>query len=319
FDVSHMGQIELRGDNTAELLETLVPGDISGLAPWRQRYTVLTNENGGIIDDLLVTRVPGGLFLVVNGARREQDLQHLRHCLRGRSEVIALDERALLALQGPESAAVLGELTPEINELRFLGAGEFKIEGTPCLISRSGYTGEDGFEISVAAEHAEAIARRLLKHSAVEPAGLGARDSLRLEAGLCLYGHDLDETTSPVEAGLAWTIARRYRSGAGSPRFPGARRILKELAEGPLRLRVGLKPEGPVPVREGAVLTRAGGEKIGRVTSGGYGITLDAPIAMGYVQAACAAPGTELSVDIRDHSHTIRVAELPFVKPRYQR
>jgi aminomethyltransferase len=315
FDVSHMGQARLRGSGAAAALETLVSGDISGLGPHAQRYTLLLNEAGGIRDDLMVSRPDAdGLFLVVNAAVKEADFAHIAAQLRGLAELEPLEDRALLALQGPAAAGVLAELAPETSALAFMEARAIEVAGEPCLVSRSGYTGEDGFEISLSAAHAESLARLLLARDAVRPIGLGARDSLRLEAGLCLYGHDIDETTSPVEADLLWALppSRRARGD-----FPGAARILRELAEGPARKRVGLAVRDKAPVREGARITTAAGE--GVVTSGGFAPTLGAPIAMGYVPAAAAAPGTRVEIELRGRALPAEIVKPPFTPHRYHR
>ena len=314
FDVSHMGQALARGEGAARALEALVPGDIQALAPGRMRYTMLTTDTGGILDDLMVTATGDGLFLVLNAARKAVDLARLEAGLGGPVRVEALPDRALLALQGPGAADALARHAPDAAGLRFLGAVEMTVAGVDCLVSRSGYTGEDGFEISVAADRAEAVARTLLAEPEVAPAGLGARDTLRLEAGLCLYGHDIDETTSPIEADLAWTIPRRRRAEGG---FPGAERILKELAEGPARLRVGIRPEGRRPVREGTPIADDAGRAAGTVTSGGFGPSLGAPVAMGYVASPAAAEGTVLGLEVRGKTIPARVAALPFVPHRY--
>jgi aminomethyltransferase len=320
FDISHMGQVRVRGLGAGALLERLVPGDIAGLEKYQQRYTVLTNAAGGIIDDLMVTRLaPDEFLLVVNGACRTGDLEYLRRELPRECEVDLLEDEALLALQGPAAESVLAGLNPAITGLRFLRAGRFELDGVACLVHRCGYTGEDGFELSVPAADAETLARRLLADPAVRPAGLGARDTLRLEAGLCLFGHDIDETTSPVAAGLQWVIATRYRKQPALARFPGAPIILAELVDGAARRRVGLLPQDRAPVREGAVILDAAGGEVGTVTSGGFGPTVGAPIAMGYVAAANAAPGTQLAVAIRQRTHSLRVTGLPFIKPRYHR
>lgn len=316
FDVSHMGQVRITGPDPAEALERLVPADIAGLAPGRSRYTMFTNEAGGILDDLICGREEDGLFLVVNAARKAVDLAHLRAHLEPEHRVEALDDRALLALQGPQAATVLRELVPGVGKLVFMETGWFGFEGAELRVSRSGYTGEDGFEISVPADRAVAFARRLLDFEPVRPAGLGARDSLRLEAGLCLWGHDIDETTTPVEAGLAWTIGRRRRE-AGD--FPGAPVILAQLRDGPPRRLVGLEVEGRVPVREGATLRAPGGGEAGRVTSGGFGPTVGRPIAMGYVATPHAAPDTVLEAEVRGRPVPVRVVRLPFVPHRYVR
>jgi aminomethyltransferase len=318
FDLSHMGQVEIHGPDAAGALERLVPGDIAGLRCWRQRYTVLTNAQGGIIDDLLVTRTTDGLFVVVNGACREKDLVHLRAGLGSTVAVLPRDDLALLAVQGPLAAAVLGSLAPGIAALQFLEGGNFELAGVECLVHRCGYTGEDGFEISVAAGRACDLAEAILAMPDIQPAGLGARDSLRLEAGLCLYGHDIDENTTPVEAGLGWVIAARRRSGPGAD-FPGAGRILNQLRDGaPLR-RTGLIPDGGLLVREGAVVHAAGGEAIGRVTSGGFGFTAGGAIAMGYVATDQCRPGTVLTTEVRGRTCTMRTCALPFVPHRYHR
>jgi len=320
FDVSHMGQIRLHGAEAARALEALVPGDLQALAPRQMRYTLLLNDRGGILDDLMATRVPeeaaDGLMLVVNAACKEADLAHLRAYLDRAVTIEPQFERALLALQGPAAAAVLARFAPGVERMAFMSAAEVSIAGTPCSITRSGYTGEDGFEISVSAEQAAGLAERLLGEPEVMPIGLGARDTLRLEAGLCLYGHDIDETTTPVEAGLAWTIGKRRRAEAG---FPGAAMILRQLAEGTARKRIGIRPDGRAPAREGTAIIDAAGSRIGTVTSGGFGPSLGAPIAMGYVDSAHNAEGSALSLIVRDVPRSAHVARLPFVPTRYYR
>ena len=324
FDVSHMGQRFLAGSDhatTVAALETLTPGDFASLGLGRMRYTLLLNDEGGIVDDLMVTRSPsadddGGLMLVFNAARKEIDDAYVRARLPAGIELLADDGRALLALQGPEAAEVMARHCPKAEALTFMTATSAEFDGIDCHVSRSGYTGEDGFEISVSAAHAEAVARALLGDAEVKPIGLGARDSLRLEAGLPLYGHDLDETTSPVEAGVAFAIAKRRRTEGG---FPGADRILRELADGPPRKRVGLRPEGRAPVREGAMVLAADGSQIGTVTSGGFGPTVGAPIAMGYVGAPYAETGTPLQLSGRRGPEPARVAAMPFVPHNYFR
>jgi aminomethyltransferase len=316
FDVSHMAQVLIRGARAAEAFERLVPGDIAGLREGQLRYTVLTNDQGGVLDDLIAGRVPEGLFVVANAARREADLTHMRQALASEHRVEELSDRALLALQGPSAAAVLERLGAGARGLGFMQTMTTTIAGQPCRISRSGYTGEDGFEIAVAAGDAETLARRLLAEPEVAPAGLGARDSLRLEAGLCLYGHELTPQTTPVEAGLGWTIAKRRRSEAN---FPGADLILRQLADGPGRKLVGIRPDGRAPAREGTEIRDAHGKRIGEVTSGGFGPTVGGPIALGYVAAGHAAPTTPLQLSIRDKPHPARVVALPFVPHRYQR
>jgi aminomethyltransferase len=316
FDVSHMGQLRLGGTDPAKAIEALVPGDLIGLAPMRMRYTLLLDEMGGIVDDLMAVRQGDGFLLVVNAARTDADFADLAARLGGGATIARADDRALLALQGPASASVLSRLVDGIAQLPFLAAAEPTIDGVRCLVTRSGYTGEDGFEISLPAAAATALAERLLAQPEVEPIGLGARDSLRLEAGFCLWGHDIDETTTPVEADLAWTIGRRRRAEGG---FPGAAIILRQLAEGTARKRVGLRPEGPAPGREGAPIVDAAGREIGRVTSGGFGPSVGGPIAIGYVEAAHAAPATRLSLVVRGAARPARVAALPFLPHRYHR
>jgi aminomethyltransferase len=320
FDVSHMGQIRLRGAAAARALEALVPGDLQGLAPQRMRYTLLLNEAGGILDDLIVTRTDDGLMLVVNAARKDDDLAHLRARLDRAVAIEPRFERALLALQGPEAAAVLARCAggpgDGVERMAFMSAAEVTVAGAPCVVTRSGYTGEDGFELSLAPEHAVAVTEALLGQPEVAPIGLGARDTLRLEAGLCLYGHDIDETTDPVEAGLSWTIARRRRAEGG---FPGAARVLRQLAAGPSRKRVGIRPDGRAPARDGTAILGPAGDLIGRVTSGGFGPSLGAPIAMGYVEAANSAAGSTLALIVRDVPRPGRVVPLPFVPTRYYR
>ena len=320
FDVSHMGQLRVGGGDAAAALESLTPADLRNLAPFRQRYCLLTNEAGGVEDDVMATRRADGFLLVVNAARADEDLSRLRRALADRVEIEALKDRALLAVQGPRAAARLEPLCPGIGGLAFMGGADFVVAGKPCFVTRSGYTGEDGFEISVAAVAAEALARALLEAGGVAPAGLGARDSLRLEAGLCLYGHDLDAATTPVEAGLAWTIPASRRAGGTNPGgFPGAQVILGQLRDGAARYRVGIEPAGRAPVRAGAELLDAGERAVGVVTSGGFGPTLKRPVAMGYVEARRRAPGTVLRARVRDRLLEARVRALPFVAHRYVR
>ena len=314
FDVSHMGQLRLTEADPAAALETLVPGDIRGLGLMRMRYTLLLNDLGGILDDLMVTRLGDELFVVVNAATKDADLAHLRAHLGG-TTVEPLEDRALLALQGPAAATILSRLGDGVAELPFMTAAELTLAGRRCLVTRSGYTGEDGFEISLPAADALRLAERLLAEPEVMPVGLGARDSLRLEAGLCLYGHDLDETTTPVEADLAWTIGKRRREEGG---FTGAANILRQLAEGPSRKRVGIRPDGRAPAREGTSVVDAG-NSIGQVTSGGFGPSVNGPIAMGYVDAAHAADGTAFSLLVRGSPRAARIAALPFVPHHYHR
>lgn len=313
FDVSHMGQAILRGDDAAEALESLVVADLKGMLAGTVKYTLLTNDDGGIIDDLMV--IHGGYYLVivVNAARKDADFAYIRERIAERCDIEIWDDRALLALQGPQAASVLSQLAPAARHMLFMSAENLKIGDILCGVARSGYTGEDGFEITVPAGDAAALASLLLEDSRVTPAGLGARDSLRLEAGLCLYGHDIDETTMPGEAGLAWTIGKRRRKEGG---FPGAEAILRQIAEGPPRRRVGIRLDGKVIAREGAEITDKRW-KIGTLTSGGYGPTVGGPIGMGYVDADYAAAGTEVDVIVRGKPQPGRIVKLPFVPHRY--
>jgi len=324
FDVSHMGQAFLVGPDhatTATALEALVPADLLNLAPGQQRYSQLLNEQGGIIDDLMVTRPvsaaeDGRLLLVVNASRKEVDYAHLKARLPAGVRLEPATERALLALQGPTALAVMRALSPAAAGLAFMTGANVRLGGIDCHVSRSGYTGEDGFEISVAAAQAGELAQLLLGHDGVEPIGLGARDSLRLEAALCLYGHDIDETTSPVEAGLAWSIQKRRRSQGG---FPGVRRIQDELTNGAKRRRVGIRPDGRAPAREGTEILALSGERLGAITSGGFGPSVNAPIAMGYVPQGRAAAGTPVNLMVRGKALGASVTPLPFVPHRYAR
>jgi len=314
FDVSHMGQAMLHGAAAAAALEQLVPSDIMGLSPGRQRYTVLLNEAGGILDDVMVANLgQERLLLVVNASRKDADFAHLAANL-GESRVEVLEGRALLALQGPSAAAVLGALAPQAGSLPFMGSAALGVAGIPCIVSRSGYTGEDGFEISLPGAQAEDLARRLLAATEVIPAGLGARDTLRLEAGFCLYGNDIDELTTPVEAGLAWTIGKRRRVAWD---FPGAAAIRDQLENGPTRRRVGLRPEGRAPARSGIEIVAEDGTRAGTITSGGFSPTLSAPIAMAYVRADLAAETTPVLLLARNRQLPARVSKLPFVPHRY--
>jgi aminomethyltransferase len=326
FDVSHMGQIALaarsgRIEDAARALESLVPADIAGLKPGRQRYTQFTNDAGGIIDDLMISHQGDHLLLVVNAAGKVADEAHLRSALAQFCTVEPLRDRALIALQGPAAEAALAQLAPEVRSLRFMDARKIAVVDEPCVVSRSGYTGEDGFEIAVAAAKAEALWTALLENPAVAPVGLGARDSLRLEASLPLYGSDIDATTTPVEAALEWSIPKVRREGPRAGGFPGAGPILHQLAAGVSRRRVGLKPQGRAPVRAGAPLYRAetASRSIGTVTSGGFGVSLGAPVAMGYVEPGDAAAGTLLFAEVRGKRLPVRVADLPFVPHHYKR
>lgn len=339
FDVSHMGQATLVGPDhqtTAAALEALAPGDFAGLGPGRVRYTVLTNADGGIIDDLMVTRPEGPegegtLKIVVNAARKDVDYAHLRTNLPSEVEFIDNSNLALLALQGPKAAEILArhadmsanhgsqpaDMSASMSaDMGFMTARRGTLAGMACVVSRSGYTGEDGFELSVAADSAETVARALLAEPEVLPIGLGARDSLRLEAGLPLYGHDIDETTSPVEADLVFAVAKRRREEGA---FPGAERILRELSDGPARKRVGLVVDGRAPAREGTEICDRSGRPVGVVTSGGFGPTVGGAIAMGYVETALSEPGTDLTLVVRGKDVASRVTALPFVPHRYFR
>ena len=320
FDVSHMGQVSLSGAHAAVALEALMPVDLVGLGVGRQRYALLTNDRGGIRDDLMVSNLGDRLFVVVNAACKAADVAHMQSSLTGDCALEVLDDRALLALQGPAAAGVLGRLAPETASQAFMTVADVTIEGAACLVSRSGYTGEDGYEISMPAAACEAIARRLLAEEEVALIGLGARDSLRLEAGLCLYGADLDEDTTPVEAGLVWALSKARRADGARPGgYPGDTVILGQLAEGAARKRVGLKPEGRAPVRGGAELVDETGRRVGSVTSGGFGPTAGGPVAMGYVETDFAKEGTALNALVRGKAQAVQVARLPFVKHNYHR
>lgn len=324
FDVSHMGQAYLVGPDhatTARALETLVPADIVNLAPGKQRYTQLLNEQGGIRDDLMVARSvdpadDGKLMLVVNAACKDADYLHLDQNLPDGVRLVRLEDRGLLALQGPKAAEVLARHAPDVAGMGFMSVMATAVAGIAVQVSRSGYTGEDGYEISVAAADAGALWDLLMAEPEVDAIGLGARDSLRLEAGLCLYGHDINQETSPVEAGLTWSIQKRRREEGG---FPGENRIRQELAEGPLRVRVGLLPEGRAPAREGTQITDAAGELVGEVTSGGFGPSLGGPLAMGYVVPEFAKPGTALNLVVRGKPVPAKVVPMPFVPHAYKR
>ena len=327
FDVSHMGQVVLRArsgapEDAALALERAVPQDILALPVGRQRYAQFTDVHGGILDDLMVANFGDHLFLVVNAACKDADQAHLQNELSDVCEIEPLADRALLALQGPKAEAVLAKFCAEAPRMRFMDAGPREIAGIACFVSRSGYTGEDGFEISVPAGDAERLAKLLLEDSDVLPIGLGARDSLRLEAGLCLYGHDIDTTTTPIEAALEWSMQKSRRAGGirvGG--FLGAEKILAQFADGAPRRRVGLKPEGRAPVREGAALfaSNTSSEPIGKVTSGGFGPTLNAPVAMGYLPTALAASGTRVFAEVRGQRLPLIVSPTPFVPNTYKR
>lgn len=322
FDVSHMGQIVLRGPQAAAALESLVPVDIVDLPAGVQRYAMFTADDGGILDDLMVANLGGDrLFLVVNAACKEQDLAHLRQHIGDQCEIESLFEsRALLALQGPKAVDVLARLAPQVAQMTFMQFAAVRLLGVDCYVSRSGYTGEDGFEVSVPVEHAEQLARALLAEAEVQPIGLGARDSLRLEAGLCLYGHDMSTATTPVEASLQWAISKARRvGGAREGGFPGAARIFAQQQDGVASKRVGLLPQDRTPVREGAEIVDADGKTIGQVCSGGFGPSLGAPLAMGYVASAHAELGSEVWAIVRGKRVPMQVARTPFVAQRYYR
>jgi aminomethyltransferase len=325
FDVSHMGQIRLTGEGASRALESLVPVDVAGLAPGRQRYGFFTDSAGGILDDLMIARHPGAqaadeLMIVVNASRKQADLTHLATQLSHRCRVSALSDRALLALQGPQAATALSRLDPGVASLAFMQTGGFDLVGAPCFVSRSGYTGEDGFEISVPVDDAVRLARELLGQPEVRPAGLGARDTLRLEAGLPLYGNDIDQTTSPVEAGLAWAIGKvRRPGGARAGGYPGASVVAAQLTMGPTNKRVGLVGLERVPVREGAAIVDAHGRRLGHVSSGTLSPTTDAPIAMAYLPSNHVSPGHEVYAEVRGRRLPMRVTPLPFVAHRYRR
>ncbi|EKO3367289.1 glycine cleavage system aminomethyltransferase GcvT [Vibrio fluvialis] len=321
FDVSHMGQLRLHGEGAAAALETLVPVDVVDLAEGKQRYAFFTNEQGGILDDLMVANLSDHLFVVVNAACKEQDINHLQAHLPSGVELEIIDDRALLALQGPKAAEVLARLQPAVADMLFMDIQQVQIDGIDCIVSRSGYTGEDGYEISVPADKAEALARTLTAFEEVEWIGLGARDSLRLECGLCLYGHDLDETTTPVEASLLWAIQPvRRTGGAREGGFPGADIILSQIATKDVsRKRVGLVGQTKAPVREGTELFDAEGAKIGIVTSGTAGPTAGIPVSMAYVRADLSAIGTEVFAEVRGKMLPMLVEKMPFVPQRYYR
>jgi aminomethyltransferase len=318
FDVSHMGQAFLLGGDPARALERVTPADISGLGEGAQRYGLLLNEAGTIKDDFMTTRLTGeaALYLVVNASMKESDFAYIAERLEGGAMLEPQPERALLALQGPAAEAVLARHAPGVEKLIFMQAARGTVAGAPVIVSRTGYTGEDGFEISLAASDAERVARVLLGEAEVMPIGLGARDSLRLEAGLCLYGHDIDESTDPVEASLVWSIGKRRRADKD---FPAAEKIMDALARGPVRRRVGILPDGKAPAREGAEIADKTGRIVGRITSGGFGPSKGGPVAMGYVESALAAPGTALDLMVRGKPLAAKIAPMPFVPHGYRR
>ena len=319
FDVSHMGQCTITApdfDTACAALEKIVPADLRSLAPGQQRYSQLLNEAGGILDDMMITRQGAGFYVVVNAGRKLGDYAHLMSNLSDVVELKIWNDHALLALQGPEAEAVLSALDAKVKDIAFMHSAQLTLNGMEAHVSRSGYTGEDGFEISVRTEDAARLWQLLLSNDAVKPIGLGARDSLRLEAGLCLYGHDIDETTSPQEAGLMWSIAKRRREHGG---FIGATRVQNEITTGTKRKRIGIKPEGRAPAREGTVIQNAAGREIGKITSGSFGPTINGPVAMGYVETEYAAEGTPLLLLVRDKALPAFVAKLPFVPNRFKR
>jgi len=324
FDVSHMGQIRLRGESfqqVASALERLCPADFQSLAPGQQRYSFFTNNAAGILDDLMVTRAGKGddkdhLIMVVNASCKDQDLSHLQANLNNRCEVEPMFDRALMALQGPRALAVMQKIAPDSAAMKFMTGRPLNVGGMQCFVTRSGYTGEDGFEISVPGGEADNLARKLLGDMEVKPIGLGARDSLRLEAGLCLYGNDITETTTPVEASLTWAIQKRRREQGG---FPGAGIVQRQLAEGPPRKRVGILPDGKAPARAHTEIANEHGEVIGEITSGGFGPTVGGPVAMGYVRADLAKVGRPLQLMVRGKALPAKVAAMPFAPHRYHR
>lgn len=327
FDVSHMGQVALRPrdgklESAALALETLVPVDILGLATGRQRYAFFTDANGGILDDCMVTNLGDQLMIVINAACKAQDIAHLQTHLTETCDIEIWDDRALLALQGPQAEAVLAELAPEVAQMRFMDVRHVTLLGAPCVVSRSGYTGNDGYEISVPANRAAELAERLLQNPAVALIGLGARDCLRLEAAMCLYGSDIDTTTTPIEAGLEWAIQKARRSGGSrAGGFPGADLILRQQADGVTKIRAGFFPEQRVPVRHGAPIfaDQQATDPVGMVTSGGFGPTLDRPIAMGYIPKDLAVLDRLLYAEVRGKRVPIRVTAMPFFTPLYKR
>ena len=315
FDVSHMGQLKLNGVNTASNLETLVPSDINTLPPGKARYTFFTNESGGIMDDLIITNAGDYFYVVVNASMCEQDIKHLRDGLQDIA-VNQIQDHALIALQGPKAIDVLAPLCQEASSLVFMESMLANVDGTQCRVSRLGYTGEDGFEISIPKERAVSITQALLANDACAPAGLGARDSLRLEAGLCLYGSDINDTTSPIEASLLWAIQKRRREEGG---FPGDQIIQRQIREGTQRKLVGIKPEGRAPARHGVVVMDSQGESIGEVTSGCFGPSAGGPVALAYVATAHSQPGSPVHLSIRGKSYPASVVKTPFVTQNYKR
>ncbi len=324
FDVSHMGQCFVEGpdyETTASAMEQIVPADILGLPPRQQRYSQLLAADGGVLDDLMIARPAhpnhdGLLWIVVNAGRKHDDFAHFEKHLPSHVKFKTAPELALIALQGPASGRVMNDIAPAFSALKFMGHESGKINDMQVHVSRSGYTGEDGFEISANAKDVPRLWNMLLSNSEVKPIGLGARDSLRLEAGLCLYGHELDETISPVEADLVWSIGKRRRTEGG---FIGAKRVLKEIAEGPRRKRVGIKPDGKAPARDGTIVQDLTGRDIGKITSGGFGPSVNGPIAMGYVETGSSVPGTSVQLIVRGQAMRATIVKLPFVQNNFKR
>lgn len=321
FDVSHMGQVKLTGANAAAALEKLVPVDIIDLPAGKQRYAFFTNEEGGILDDLMVTNYGDWIYVVVNAACKEQDIAHMRAAFGDDVQLEVLEDRALIAIQGPKAAEAVGRIQPEVHELVFMDSRQMQIDGVDCFVSRSGYTGEDGYEISIPTAEADRLVRLFLEQPEIEAIGLGARDSLRLESGLCLYGNDIDTTTTPVEGSLLWGISKiRRADGERAGGFPGADKIFDQMAnKNYTRKRVGLISEGRAPIREGSELFNADGDKIGVVTSGSFGPTLGKPVAMGYVETAYSTLETEVFAEVRGKKLPMTVARAPFIEQRYYR
>lgn len=320
FDVSHMGQVRLAGKDAAAALESLVPVDIIDLPVGQQRYALFTNDKGGVLDDLMVANYGDFLLVVVNAACKAKDIDLMREHIGQHCDIEVLDDRSLLAIQGPKAAEVVIGMAPELTELHFMGIKQVQLLGVDCLVSRSGYTGEDGFEISVPNSKVHELAIQLVQHPEVKPIGLGARDSLRLEAGLCLYGNDLDADTTLVESSLLWALSKvRRADGARAGGYPGAEVIFEQIANGVERKRVGLLPSGRAPVRRGAEVVDEQGQQVGVVTSGSFGPTLNAPCAMAYVNTALAQPGTKLQIMLRGKAIPAEVVRMPFVPQRYYR
>jgi aminomethyltransferase len=316
FDVSHMGQAAIRGSNPIAALEALIPGDLQALSDGQMRYTMFTNESGGILDDLMVTRRSDHLLLIVNAACKEQDFAHMQANIPEGNELEIMEDLALLALQGPDAAAVLGRFSPAARLMSFMTSEPLSIADIHCTISRSGYSGEDGYEISLPASEADRLARLLLDEPEVRAAGLGSRDSLRLESGLCLYGSDIDETTTPIEAGLIWTISKRRRAEGG---FPGASIIQQQIENGVTRRRVGIKPDGKAPARAHTEITDKDGNVIGEITSGGFGPSVGGPVAMGYVKIEFAKAETPVDLLVRGKAQPAQVFKMPFSEHRYHK